>query len=45
MFINQSDIINKAYSIFEIEKNNNPWSGTPFEKYYSINARQKGCLV
>lgn len=32
-----------AYKDFGLSSNN-PWEGTPFEKYYQIGAKQKGVL-
>ena len=36
-------IILSAYKEFGLSSNN-PWEGTPFEKYYQTGAKQKGAL-
>jgi hypothetical protein len=36
-------IISSAYKEFGLSSNN-PWEGTPFEKYYQTGAKQKGAL-
>lgn len=37
-------IINEAYKDFSKNITDNPWVGTPYEKYFSTGAKQKGSL-
>lgn len=38
-----NEVVLSAYKDFGLSSNN-PWEGTPFEKYYQIGAKQKGVL-
>ena len=37
------EVVLSAYKDFGLSSNN-PWEGTPFEKYYQTGAKQKGAL-
>ena len=42
MVLSEKTILS-AYKDFGLSSNN-PWEGTPFEKYYQTGAKQKGAL-